>query len=199
MTADVKRRDDLMTEPRGDALSDEAVMSMLAAGDTEIISVILRRYVRPVTLFAEQYTRDRDDAEDVAEETFLIVMQRCEEFDPARAGFPSWLYSIARRVARRRNDRRRRRLRLWARWGGEPRSEESPVGVSEARETLRQVARILNELPEMQKHCFELHVIRGLDVATVAAMYEIRESTVRQHVFRARRIIRKQLGSLGEA
>lgn len=179
--------------------TDNEVMSRLAAGDTEILGVILRRYVRPVTLFAEQFVRDRDDAEDVAEETFLVVMRQCGTFDPARAAFPNWLYGIARRVARRHNTRRRRRLLLWERWHREPRVEVSSERVTEARETLGQVARILGELPEMQKQCFELHVVRGLDVAVVAAMYEISESTVRQHVFRARRIIRSQLGSLGEA
>jgi RNA polymerase sigma-70 factor, ECF subfamily len=182
-----------------DEITDNEVMSRLAAGDTEILGVILRRYVRPVTLFAEQFVRDRDDAEDVAEETFLIVMRQCSMFDPARAAFPNWLYGIARRVARRQNTRSRRRLLLWERWRREPHVEASSERVAEARETLGRVARILDELPEMQRQCFELHVVRGLDVAVVAAMYEISESTVRQHVFRARRIIRSQLGSLGEA
>ena len=178
--------------------TDAEVLARVAAGDVELFGVIIRRYVRSVTLLAEQLVRDRDDAEDVAEEAFVIVMEQAASFDPARASFKSWLYGIARSLARRENTLRRRRQRLWQRWRPESRVEPSPARATEARETLGRVAAIMDDLPEMQRRCFELHVVRGLDVAEVASMYEISESTVRQHIFRARQIIRKQLGALGE-
>lgn len=46
----------------------------------------------------------------------------------------------------------------------------------------------------MQRACFELVVVRGLGTDEVAAMHGIAESTVRQHVFRARTALRKLLG-----
>ena len=50
-------------------------------------------------------------------------------------------------------------------------------------------------LPPMQRACFELVTIRGLSTHEVAAMHGISESTVRQHVFRARASLRDHLGS----
>ncbi len=169
------------------------MLAGVAEGKAQAIEALIEQFVRPVTLFAEQIVGDRDDAEDIAEETFLIVIRQAGQFTAARGDFRNWLYAIARGVARRHNERKRRRKRLWERWGGAVRSDPGPAAATEARETLARVARILDELPEMQRQCFELHVVRGLDVEEVAAMFDVSASTVRQHVFRARKVIRARL------
>ncbi len=155
--------------------------------------MLIRRYVRPVTLFVEQIVGDRDDAEDVAEETFLVVMRQAGSVDPRRGEFRSWLYGIARSLARRHKIRRQRRMRLWERWGDRTRVDPGPARATEAREMLARVARIVDGLPLMQRQCFELHVVRGFDVEEVATMFDVNPATVRQHVFRARRVIRARL------
>lgn len=174
--------------------TDRAVLVRVAAGDVEIFGVIIRRYVRAVTLLAEQIVGDRDDAEDVAQEVLLIVLDQAAIFDASRSEFKTWLYAITRSVARRHNIRRQRRKLLWERWRPEQRTDPGPARQIEAREMLGRVARALQDLPPMQQQCFELHVVRGLEVGEVAAMHGISEATVRQHVFRARRVIREQLG-----
>lgn len=45
----------------------------------------------------------------------------------------------------------------------------------------------------MQRACFELVAVRGLSTEEVAVMHGISQSTVRQHVFRARAAIRAAL------
>lgn len=175
---------------------DVEVLARMATGDVEIFGVIIRRYVRPATLLANQLVGDADEAEDVVEESFLIVMAHAATFDPGLGRFENWLYGIVRRIARKHNLRRHRRVRLWERWRPQPRNDPGPSRATEARETLGQVAQVLNELPEMQQRCFEMHVVRGLEVSEVAAMYEISSATVRQHVFRARRVIRERLGTM---
>lgn len=173
--------------------ADYAILAQIAAGDQDALGVLIRRYVRPVTLFAEQIVGDRDDAEDVAEETFLVVMRQAGSVDSGRGEFRSWLYGIARSLARRHKVRRQRRLRLWEQWGDRARVDPGPVRATEAREMLGRVARIVDGLPLMQRQCFELHVVRGFDVEEVATMFDVSPATVRQHVFRARRVIRARL------
>ena len=57
--------------------------------------------------------------------------------------------------------------------------------------------RAMQMLSPMQRACFELVAVRGLSHHEVAAMHGIAESTVRQHVFRARAALRGMLdGSL---
>jgi RNA polymerase sigma-70 factor (ECF subfamily) len=53
--------------------------------------------------------------------------------------------------------------------------------------------RAMEHLSPMQRACFELVAIRDLATDEVAAMHGISESTVRQHVFRARTALRDAL------
>jgi RNA polymerase sigma factor (sigma-70 family) len=55
------------------------------------------------------------------------------------------------------------------------------------------VGRAMEDLSTMQRACFELTAVRDLSVEQVAAMHGISESTVRQHVFRARAALRQAL------
>ncbi|MEO7040672.1 MAG: RNA polymerase sigma factor [Gemmatimonadaceae bacterium] len=178
--------------------TDHVLLAQVAAGDHDAIGALIRRYVRPVTLFAEQITGDRDTAEDVAQETFLIVMRKAESVNLQGAAFGSWLYVIARNLARRHRARRQRRLRILERWGDRAKFDPGPTRTMEAREMLGRVAHIVNGLPPMQRQCFELHFVSGFDVEEVARMFGISTATVRQHVFRARRVIRARLSPTEE-
>jgi RNA polymerase sigma factor (sigma-70 family) len=53
--------------------------------------------------------------------------------------------------------------------------------------------RAMETLSPMQRACFELVAVRGFSNEEVAAMHGITESTVRQHVFRARAVLRDML------
>ena len=59
------------------------------------------------------------------------------------------------------------------------------------------VRRAMMTLSPMQRACFELVTVRDLSPAEVGAMHDISESTVRQHVFRARQSLRKALNPEG--
>ena len=53
--------------------------------------------------------------------------------------------------------------------------------------------RAVQELSPMQRACFELVMLHGLSNQEVALMHGITESTVRQHVFRARGVLKDVL------
>ena len=84
-------------------------------------------------------------------------------------------------------------MRLWrGRLTGEPASTE-PEAALNADLDAGAAARALSTLSPMQRACFELVEIRGLSSEEVGAMHGISESTVRQHVFRARASLRGAL------
>ena len=63
-----------------------------------------------------------------------------------------------------------------------------------ARFDAARAGEAMQDLAPMQRACFELVAVRGLSIEEVAAMHGISESTVRQHVFRARASLRRALG-----
>lgn len=174
----------------GDA-DDGYLLRRAVSGDDAATAEIVRRYVRRATLFARQLVGDQDDAEDVVAEAFVIALDRAATFREGESLGP-WLYGIVRRVAakyRRRASRRRWLLRAWR----PVRTEISdPSQLVSVRDTIDRVAAIVQELPAMQRQCFDLVVQGGLDIQEVATMFDIAPSTVRQHVHRAREVIRSR-------
>jgi RNA polymerase sigma-70 factor (ECF subfamily) len=177
---------------QGESIGDAELLVATAHGDAQAFGNLVRRHIRAATLLAVQLLGDQDDAEDVVQVAFNLVYERANIFDTKRE-FSPWLFGIVRRLAlnkRARDVRRNRLLKLWGRTtdssSGVASATDSVVG---ARLDIEQVMRRLKELPPMQRACFELVALRGIDIAEAAAMHGIAEATVRQHVFRARRTL----------
>jgi RNA polymerase sigma-70 factor (ECF subfamily) len=180
-----------------DARTDGELVEATGRGDDEAFAVLVRRYVRSASLLAAQLLGRRDEAEDIVQDALLIVHRDARRFDATRP-FAPWFFAIVRRLAanrRSRSLRRARLLRLWrGRVTGEPASPPAE-GALNARMDAGAAARAMSTLSPMQRACFELVEIRGLSSEEVAAMHGISESTVRQHVFRARASLRSALSN----
>ena len=179
-----------------DVRPDAELLAAAARGDDRAFGYLVRRYIRAATLLAAQLIGSVDDAEDVVQDAFTVVHRAARSFDDSRP-FAPWFYAIVRRLAANRREREARRGRLLQRWwfGSEvDSSPPNPELASAARVDADHVWRAMEGLSSMQRACFDLVVVRGLAVDDVAAMHGIAESTVRQHVFRARAALRKSLG-----
>ena len=182
-----------------DERGDAELLAAGARGDGAAFGILVRRHIRPATLLAAQLLGDRDDAEDIVQDSFTVVLERAGIFDSARP-FPPWLFGIVRRLAQHRRARVARRARLLRLWGKGTIAEPEAVHIEPALVAgadMDLVRRAMKELSPMQRVCFELVTVRDLSPAEVGAMHEISESTVRQHVFRARQALRRALNPEG--
>jgi len=179
-----------------EASSDAELLAAASRGDGAAFGVLVRRYIRAATLLAAQLIGDADDAEDIVQDAFTVVHREARAFDASRP-FGPWLFGIVRRLASNRRVREARRSRLLRLWGRHPDASGSSLRGDEgivARIDAEAAIRAFAGLPPMQRACFELVATRGLSASEVAAMHGIAESTVRQHVFRARAALRAALG-----
>jgi RNA polymerase sigma-70 factor (ECF subfamily) len=140
-----------------------------------------------------------EDARDVVQLAFLRVWRKVRRF---RGGsdFDPWFHRIVVNLAidfvRRESARRRGR----AEWAGEAAGGRGPAaGPREVPRDLRaeEVSRIFDELaaslPPRQRAIFALREIEGMSNEDVAALLKIRSSTVRNHLFQARRTLQRAL------
>jgi RNA polymerase sigma-70 factor (ECF subfamily) len=177
-----------------DRRTDAELLAATAAGDGAAFGMLVRRHIRTATLLAAQLLGDRDDAEDVVQDAFTVVHRNAGTFDAARP-FAPWFFSIVRRLAANRRSREARRARLMQLFGRSATEETTAPGeIVDARLDGVAALRAMQHLSPMQRACTELTVLRGLSPEEVAAMHGISESTVRQHVFRARASLRAILG-----
>ena len=81
------------------ALSDEALLSGLAAGDADAATAFTRRFQARVYGLVLTIVRDEGIAEDVAQETFVRAWRHAQTYDPRRGRVATWLLTIARNLA----------------------------------------------------------------------------------------------------
>jgi RNA polymerase sigma factor (sigma-70 family) len=81
------------------ALSDEALLSGLAAGDVDAATTFIRRFQARVYGLVLTIVRDEGTAEDVAQETFVRAWRHAGTYDPRRGRVATWLLTIARNLA----------------------------------------------------------------------------------------------------
>jgi RNA polymerase sigma-70 factor (ECF subfamily) len=178
-----------------DGRSDAELLAAAARGDGAAFAVLVRRYIRPATLLAAQLLGDRDEAEDIVQNAFTVVHRKARTFDAERP-FAAWFFAIVRRLAanrRSRDLRRERLLRLWWRKTTTPSASPPADDALVAQLDAAAARRAMDDLSPMQRACFELVAVRDLSTEEVAVMHGISESTVRQHVFRARAALRSVL------
>jgi len=175
-----------------DGRTDANLVAATVRGDDAAFAVLVRRQIRSATVLAAQLLADADEAEDIVQDAFTVVHRQACRFDAERP-FAPWLFAIVRRLAanrRAREVRRARLLRWWRTRGPAPAASPPADWGLLARLEAAAVRRAMDDLSPMQRACFELVVLRELSSEEVAAMHGISESTVRQHVFRARAALR---------
>ena len=78
---------------------DEGLVEAAKAGDREAIDILIRRYQVRMFNFARTLTGNDEDAEDLAQETFVRAFRALQRFR-GESSFKNWLYTIATNVAR---------------------------------------------------------------------------------------------------
>src|SRR6266850_1761887 len=80
------------------ARSDVQLMLDVKAGDEQSFALLLQRYRSPLVNFLYRMVRNREQAEDLAQEVFLRVYRAREDYVPS-AKFTTWLFRIATNLA----------------------------------------------------------------------------------------------------
>ncbi len=167
-------------------------------GDVDAFSELVERRGPGLVGYLSRMLGDVEDARDVAQLTFVRAWERIGKYDPAWA-FSTWLYRIASNLAidaiRSRRSRERTAAETLRIVRSAPASAEPEAHANLARSELRRLFDACAEaLSETQRLVFVLREFEERDSAEVARILGTRESTVRNHLFQARRVLREELG-----
>jgi RNA polymerase sigma-70 factor (ECF subfamily) len=92
----------------GSASLDEALIARCLQGEDVAYHLLYQRYAAYIFRLVYGLLQQRQDAEEVLQDSFEYAFRRLRSYDSGRASFKTWLYKIA--VSRSRNKRRRRWL-----------------------------------------------------------------------------------------
>ena len=170
-------------------------MAAVATGDEAAFGELMDRKTKPLLGLAYRMVGDREEAKDLVQLTFLKVWEHRDRYD---SGFSvnTWIYRITTNLAidllRSRQVRghqaervRQHMLRLVSR-----RSDLEGLFRQEVMVILRDLA---SGLSRKQRLAFLLREVEGLSSREVAAILDCRESTVRNHLFAARKYLRREV------
>ena len=154
----------------------------------------MERYQRAAYAVALSVTGRHEDAEDAAQEAFMVALKRLDECrKPER--FAGWLMTIVRNRAR--NLVRRESLRETDQLPPGIRSKvPTPDRIAETIELRDMLKAALAALPEVQQQIVMLHDVEGWKHREIAERLELPSGTVRSHLHFARKALRNALGTM---
>ena len=165
--------------------TDEDLMIAFRGGDRSAFEEIFGRYRDPIWRFFRRRVSDPERAEELAQDTFLGVLQAARRYEP-RATFRSYLFSIAFNVllASRRKSRREAADELGA--------IDPPAETSDPAAVLW-VRHALAALDADDREVLMLREFDALSYDEIAVLLSIPIGTVRSRLFRARLALRERL------
>ena len=171
--------------------SDADLVRRALEGDGRSFGELVSRYQRPAYSVALAVTGKHQDAEDVAQEAFIVALERLEDCrDPER--FAGWFLTTVRNRAR--NLIRREKLRSVAQIPpGTPSGERGPAGRTELAALRERLNGALERVTEIQREIVLLHDLEGWKHNEIADRLGIPSGTVRSHLHFARKALRQEL------
>jgi RNA polymerase sigma-70 factor (ECF subfamily) len=196
------------SRPEWAALSDQDVVLRARSGQEAAYRELIRRYERPVFALLFRMVRDRELAEDLAQETFVKALNAIESYRP-EFKFSSWIFKIANNAA---IDHLRRRELDTLSLDGSPHAEtpeamqatalqigarqESPLDTVEAKELGGAIEIAIGRLRPEYRSCILLRHVEGRAYEEIAEILNLPLGTVKTYIHRARNELRQSLAHL---
>jgi len=160
------------------------------------VRTLLEEHVPRVWRFALRLTGDRDQAEDLTQETLLRAWRHRRRLrDPSKARV--WLFKIAANLWRDQARRARRRSEETTSSADElPSSNMPPDQQLVDREDVQRTLDAMDKLPPRQREVLYLHACEGLCLAEIADVLDISSDAVKASLSLARKRMRRQLEDL---
>ena len=191
-------------------LPDADVAALAKEGREPAFRELVRRYERPVFSLIFRMVRDREMAEDLAQDTFIKVLNNIDRYRP-EFKLSSWLFKIANNVT---IDHLRKRQLATVSLDGSPHAQtaaeaqatsldvesrgESALEAIESRELGSAIERAIGKLRPEYRSCILLRHVEGRSYEEIASTLDLPLGTVKTYIHRARHELREALGELRE-
>ena len=192
-----------MEQRRGDlsALPEHEIMARLRNGPDEVVmegfEILVGRYKNSIVSFLFRFVGDFRTAEDLAQETFLRVFKKLNDYNSS-AKFSTWLYTIASNLAKDEFKRRSRHPARSLDWkGGSDTTRNVPQVKADTTDSVpdvqlehderrQSVKKALDLLEEHDREILLLKDVQGLSYEEISTVLELPMGTVKSRISRAR-------------
>ena len=175
-------------------VDDRQLVQTIREGDTDAFELLVRRKTSKVYALCYRIIGNAEDAKDISQLVFIKLWENLEKYD-AKYAFDTWLYRMVTNVAidflrnkQSRDNAVNSNLRLVKT------AAEAEQTVSVQRKEVENVFNSVSSvLSPKQKTIFVMSEMDDLRSSEIAKILGCRESTVRNHLFNARKLMQQQL------
>lgn len=191
---------------------DDELMQRFQKGDEDAFNLLVRRHQKPLINFIARFTGDKDNAEDLAQETFIRMFKAADRYKPGRAQFKTWMYFIARNLCKNeiRNRGRRERYRIDNIVSNDNTMDSNEEAIDliasapadaafqpevalERKELRDTIQKAIEDLPEQYRFPLVLRDIQGLSYDEIGKILKLRSGTTKSRINRARIMLKDKL------
>ena len=167
--------------------TDFFLIQKMKNGDDSAIESFVRKYYPKIFQYCLLHIRDRGDAEDLTQETFLKFFQSFEQYQH-RGKCSAFLYAIASNACK---DYYRKVREQYVEEIPEKAEEDQDMESAEIR---MDVENAVARLPEELRETAILFFFQGLKQREIAKLLDIKLSLVKYRVTRAKKLLGEYLG-----
>jgi RNA polymerase sigma-70 factor (ECF subfamily) len=175
--------------------SDEELMLAVGGGELDAFGEIVLRHQHLVWNIAYRTLGNATDAEDVAQEAFLRLLEAAKRYRPT-ASFRTYLYRIVIRLCLDRLAKKKPLYTRHLREAPDPAATIPEKLISVERDLA--VGRALDRLPPSQRMAIVLRYYENLGYREIAATMEVTEKAVERLLARGRASLEEHLGNFLE-
>ncbi|RIK29683.1 MAG: hypothetical protein DCC56_11670 [Anaerolineae bacterium] len=184
---------------RMDTAESSLLISRCIAGDEYSIEMFVRQHETGVFRLAISILRDRSEANEVTQETFIAALKSLPSYQE-RSSLKAWVYTIALNISRSRLRKRKvlEKLKgsLSALFQVDAQKHSSPEDAVIQTEKEAAIWNALNELDEKHRIVTVLRYFQSLHTTEIAEILSISEGTVHSRLHTARERLRIALQHL---
>lgn len=191
-----------------DPITDNSLVDRCRQGDAAAFDHIVNRYWDRIFARAYQLLNNKEDAEEIAQDTFIRAQRGLDNFR-GDASISTWLYQIATNLSHNRywywwRRKRSASVSIDESFGDSesltlenllPDSQETPGEAALTQEFINQVSVCMKELSPKHREVLTLRNVHNLSYEEIAEELNISVGTVKSRIARARDSLREHLGS----
>lgn len=179
--------------------TDEELIGQFQNDDENAFLVLVNRYEEPLLDFAKSYLANREEAEDIVQETFVKVYNK-KHFYKEIAKFSTWIYTITANLAKTELRKRKNRRQISiTELGWENKDFEIPDNINNPEKSTEKnfqdgiIKDAIRELSTIYKEVIILRDLQELSYEEISNILVLPMGTVKSRVNRARVILQEKL------
>jgi RNA polymerase sigma factor (sigma-70 family) len=173
-------------------LTDTELIKGCIKGDGHCQKALFNRYASPLLGVCQRYARNKEDAEDILQDSFVKIFGKLEQFK-GEGSFEGWMRRVTVNTALKKYTVSRYTKEFSVEQIFEVAEANTEASSNFSHLSEKDLLALINSLPDGYRLIFNLYVIEGYQHDEIGKMLNIQASTSRSQLVKARQLLQREI------